>query len=225
MIDRKVVIYGIQPDEFGSLTPTAFTFDLFGFLGTNLYLQGVSIASANMFDAVFDADSLDTDTPAGVPAISFGQLAGAATGPGSTTIFGRQKLIFADSVDDPNAAQVVGEVAGRLTTDTPAVATQAQVTVTAGANEVVRVTGFGFTVTAVAAIAAALQVTLVEDHAGTPVTRWSGRYLAPAGTSKEVWIPGPFAMNISARLTVTAPGATNFVTASIAAISTGGDPT
>lgn len=216
--DRKVIIYGLQPDEFDPtfFTSIPFTFDEFGFPAFDLHLAGEWIGPTNPFVAEFDSDA--DAAPFMVPVVNFQYLAGPATGPGATTIFGRAKYAHTDSVQDPTAAQMVCDLAGELEHDAPAVNTAAVATVTAtDPASTIRVTGFGFTVTAVAAIAAPLLVELRSDTGGSNVLLWSARVLAPAGTSKEVWIKANFTAAVDAVLTVAIPGATNFVTATIEA--------
>jgi len=222
-MDNKVIIYGLRTDGGAPpvITQIAVAVTQDGFLTSNLVLQGSSIFSMNPFSAEFNVDAAILDM---VPVVNFSYLCGPATGTGATSIFGRAKYCSVESIVDPTSAQMVAELTSELLHNEPAENTAATVNASADVGQVVRIGGFGFTVTAVAAIAAPLLVTLVQDAGGAPVTLWSGRVLVPAGTSKEVWIDGPFFADVDATLTVPAPGATNFVTATIAVTTTGAAP-
>lgn len=216
MKDMKVVCYGLVSDgeDPPTYTPTAFPMSLGGIPSFNLYLNDTNISST--YANYVQQDEADFDMQC-IGAVSFGVLCGPPTGQGGTNIWGRSKFVMTDSVQDPTAAQMTCDLAGELFHHAPAVNTAAVASATATAGSSLRVTGFGFTITAVAAIAAPLTIVLEQDFAGTPVTIWSGRYLLPAGQSKEVFFKTNFTAAESVRLTVQAPGATNFVTATIEA--------
>lgn len=222
-MDQKVIIYGLSSDggDPPVITQRAFQFDTFGFLPVDLQLSGTALFSTNPFDPQFDLDDGLLDM---MPAVTFGYMCGPFDVPTDANIFGRVKYCSVESAIDPTASMMVAELASELLHNQPAVNTAATVNASADPDQFVRITGFGFTVTAVAAIAAPLLVTLIQDPSGSPVTIWSGRVLVPAGQSKEVWIEGPFAAVGEVELTVPAPGATNFVTATLAVTTTGAAP-
>ncbi len=217
-MDNKVIIYGLLAD--GS-AQRAVTVSQDGFIGSNLYLQGSTIFSVNPFDPEFNFDDGVLDM---LPVVNFGYLCGPLDPISEINIFGRAKYCSAESMLDPTASQMVAELAGDFAHDTPAVNTAAQCNVAASADQLVRITGFGFSITAVAAIVAPVLVTLTADVGGTPTILFQRRYNVPAGTTVDRWIEGPFSAFQDARLDVAAPGATNFVTAEIAFTATGSAP-
>ena len=121
-----------------------------------------------------------------------------------------------DSMNELGNALVVREQNDVTVHDAPAAATQAQTPAAQGSNgQPVIVTGIGVTLTAVAAQAAPVLVQLIEDTAGAANVLWSTQLLCPAGQSKELWIECNFAAQVDVQLTVAAPAATNFVTATL----------
>ncbi len=214
MIDRKVAIYGAVSDGGAPpvITLRAVTVSQDGFVGSNLYLQGSAIFSLNPFAPQFDVDVGTLDM---VPVVGFNYLAGPDTGTDDTTIFGRQKYAFDLSIVDPTSATLVAELAGVLSTDAPAADTAASLNV-AAVNDNVLVKGFGYTVTAVAAIAAApILIEVRSDTGGDNTLHYSARVLLPVGSSREVWIPCNFLAPVDVEITASDPGATNFVSVSL----------
>jgi len=224
MQDRKTVIYGLVSDgaDPETFVMRAVTVSQDGFIGENLFLQGSAIFSINPFDPQFDVDDGVLDM---VPVVSFNYICGPDVG--GTSIFGRMKYCAGSNLAliDPTASTMVAELASDgISHDTPADDTAAQCNVAAGAGEYVRVTGFGFSITAVAAIVVPVVVTLTGDVGGGANILFERRYVVPAGETKDVWIDGPFGIFQDVRLDVGAPGATNFVTAEIASVQTGAAP-
>jgi hypothetical protein len=220
-MDNKVIIYGYNSSAESHV---AIPIDEYQKLPVDLYLAGSTIFSLSPFNAEFNADAELFDM---VPVVNFGYIAGPATGTGDSTIFGRMKYCYGDSIEDPSSCLMVAELCGELVSNVPAVDTAASLTVAAGVpDNPVRVTGFGFTVTAVAAIVAPILVEVRSDTAGDNSLLWSGRVVVPAGESKEVWMPCNFRCPVDVQITVGAPGATNFVTASLEVnLSVGSSPT
>lgn len=216
-MDRKMVVYGLTSNEGDppTFTMTALSVSSAGLIGSNLYLQGSPIFSLNPFDAQFDVEDGILDM---VPVVNFAYLKGPFDGALDSDIFARSQYCYSGSIDNPTASQMVAELSSWMFVDTPAANTAASIRVDPDtAQDFVRIKGFGFTVTAVAAIAAPILVELREDPDGANALLWSGQVLVPAGTSKEVWIPANIAADLGAVLTVGDPGATNFVTAIIEA--------
>lgn len=225
-MDQKVVIYGLSSDGGSppTITTRAIVVSQDGFLTANLVLQNSAIFSLNPFSPQFDVDAGVLDM---VPVVNFGYLCGPQTGTGGTDIFGRAKYCAGQNlaIIDPTASQMVAELASDgIANHVPAVNTAAQVNVSASANEYVRVTGFGFSITAVNAITVPIQVTLTGDILGSATILFQRRYNVPAGTTVDRWIEGPFGIFQDVRLDVGVPGAGNFVTAEIAAVATGNAP-
>jgi len=213
MIDRKVAIYGAVSDggDPPVITLRAVTVSQDGFVGSNLYLQGSPIFSINPFQPEFNFDAGLLDM---VPVVNFPYLAGPDTGTDDTTIFGRQKYAFDLSVVDPSAAAMVAELAGVYSCDAPAADTAAVLNVAAD-NDNVLVKGFGYTVSAVAAIAAPIVIEVRSDTGGANTLHYSARVLLPVGTSREIWIPCNFLAPVDVEITASDPGATNFVSVSL----------
>lgn len=225
-MDNKVIIYGLRSDggDPPVIQQIAVNVNQSGFLTANLVLQDSAIFSMNPFSPQFDVDVGLLDM---VPVVNFQYMAGPDTGTGATSIFGRVKYCAGSNlaIIDPTASLMVSELASDgIANDVPAVNTAAQCNVGASAGEYVRVTGFGFSITAVAAIVAPIVVTLTGDVGGGATILFQRRYVVPAGQTKDVWIPGPFGIFQDVRLDVGAPGATNFVTAEIASVQTGAAP-
>lgn len=206
MADQQSIIYGTFNNGSG-LIRKAVTVDNDGNLNSNLYLGSSLIFSLNPFSAQFDVDVGVLDM---LPTVNFPYMAGPDTGTGATTIFGRQKYAADASVVDPTAALMVKELAGQMSADAPAANTAASLTVAADTNNVL-VKGFGYTVTAVAAIAAPVTIELREDSGGANTLRYQAKVLVPAGQSKEVWIDCDLEFASDVKITATNPGATNFV--------------
>lgn len=121
----------------------------------------------------------------------------------------------ASSYGETGRALLVAQVLSTPTHDAPAADTAA-VCGAAGSNGApVMITGIGFSLTAVAAVVAPVLVELREDIGGLNQVIWSTQLLAPAGTSKEVMLNVNMTAQVDCQLTVAAPGATNFVTATL----------
>lgn len=204
MANEKVTCYGID----NSQAVRALSLDQNGFLGVNLNLAGTSIFSLNPFSAQFDVDAAILDM---MPTVNFTYLAGPNTGSDNSTVFYRPKIAFSGSVVDPAAAQVTAELSGAMQTDAPAAHTAASLNVASDNATNVLVKGFGYTVSAVAAIAAPVTIEVRTDTGGANTLVYSAKVLLPVGTSREVWIPCNFLAPVDVEITATDPGATNFV--------------
>lgn len=161
-----------------------------------------------------DQESVGTDTDAvniGAAAFNY-MIARNFLGTGVFTRMASQGLTMAREVTQ--SLQTVAAV-DKSAHDAPAVDTAASVVVTEPNGFSLKVTGIGYSITAVAAIAAPVLIELREDAGGANNLLWSTQELLPVGTSKTIMIPVNFLANVDATLTVAAPGATNFVTATL----------
>lgn len=210
MADQQSIIYGTFNNGSG-LIRKAITVDNDGNLNSNLLLGSSVVFSINPFSPEFNIDAAILDM---LPTVNFPYMAGPDTGTGASTIFGRQKYAADASVVDPTASLMVKELAGSLSSDVPAANTAATLTVAAD-NDNVLVKGFGYTVAAVAAIAAPVTIELRSDTAGANTLHYAAHVLLPVGTSREVWIPCNLLLPVDVRITATNPGATNLVTVSL----------
>jgi hypothetical protein len=219
MQDRKVIIYGLE----GGDTPVAIVVTEDGFLTAQFrFSDGGTWNPLDPFSATIEDIAINAENSAPVLAFNF-MYAGLDSGTGQER-FSRMKACFSDSMSNPIDALMVAETSGELLIDAPAADTQAQVGTSFGVGVAARVTGFGFTITAVNAIVAPILVELRGDISGGNTLLWAGRYVVPAGQTVTVWIPGPFYAVDSAQVTVEAPGAGNFATASINMAGCGNSP-
>lgn len=219
----KIAIYGANPDTDTVQTFRAVTFDQFQRIPFDLNLAGTGIFSLSPFESEFNADAEIFDM---LPVVSFSYLAGPPTGTDDTTIFGRMSYCWAGALENPSSCAMVKELSGEMGTNAPAADTAASKRLTSNdVDSPVIVTGFGFSLTAVAAIATPVLIEVRGDPDGDNVLLWSGRVLCPAGESKEVFHKCNFHQYIAVEITAAAPGATNFVSVTLEGnVSVGGPP-
>lgn len=161
-----------------------------------------------------NSDSVGEDTDSiNVGVVSFGYM--VARNFQGTAVWERlnaQNLTVRNSL---NQSLQVAEVMNSTVHDAPAADTAAVAFATDPNGFAVKVTGIGYSIAAVAAIATPVLIELREDASGANNLLWSTNELLPVGTSKTVFIPVNFAALVDATLTVAAPGATNLVTATL----------
>lgn len=207
-MDNKVIIYGVGSG--GSATPIPI--DNNGLVPVDLNLNGTAIQSRNPFTwpIEFVDENLNFVPVVNAPLMESLDSLG-------NQILMAPSLVNPASVAEPPRAQLVGEVAGAFVMDDPGVNNPASCTADSpGAAQGVRVTGFGINLTAVNAIIAPIRASLISQPGTGNVLQWTALLLAPAGTSKEIWIPGPFYGFEGMQLTCEAPGAGNSVSVSMA---------
>lgn len=213
MKDRNVIIYGLQSDggDPPVITAQAFTFDQWGFLGVDLYLQGSPIYSIGGYEPISFQVSGNVDW---VPVINLPRIAGQNP-QNSEFYFGAPTFLSASTVGVPANHTQVSELFNVNTFDAPAAQTAVDFTVSAGADSAVLLEDLNVSLIAVAAQAAPVTLTITEDNGGVPTVIFQKSYIAPAGTCINDNIRLHMLASVDARVQISAPAATNFVSANL----------
>lgn len=189
---------------FGSALPVAsFPYVYSGQLDQLAVVIGRGAASSMFID----------DQDINPPTVSFAFMRGEHSN--GSNLQTPLRAMGADRVGELGVALTVVEQLDSPVHDAPVAATQAQVAIAGSNGAPVKISAIGFSLTAIAAQATPVLVELVEDTGGTPVVIWSTQVVAPAGGYVNVMMPVNMLANVDATLTVAAPAATNFVTATL----------
>lgn len=212
-MDQKVVIYGLQSDG-GSppvITTRAFQFDVYNTLPVNVYLAGTIIFSGNVYSPYSFESLALTDF---FPCQSFPFIVGQ--NPQNSDFFWQPPTFVSSlTIGVPQNHMQVSELFNVNTLDTPAAATAVDFTVSAGADSAVMLEDLNVSLVAVAAQAAPVTLTITEDNGGAATVIFRKSYIAPAGTCVNDNIRLHMLASVDARVQISAPAATNFVSANL----------
>lgn len=174
-------------------------------------LDALAVVTGRAANGSIFIDEQDTNPPV----VSFSYMKGVLAN--EALVQTPLKAMNADRAGEMGVALTVCEQIDSPIHDAPAAATAASAAIAGSGSPLalVRVSGIGFSLTAIAAQAAPVLVQLIEDIGGTPVVRWSTQVVAAAGGFVNVWMPVNMLLNVDATLQVGIPAATNFVTATL----------
>ncbi len=212
--DRKVILYALQSD-FDPLEPTytvqPIEFDVYGKIGFDLFLGGTQIFSSGGYAPISFQETGLTDF---MPSASLTFIMGQNP-QNSESYWSAPTFLSFSTLGLPANHLNVSELFYVNEFDAPASATAVDFTVSAGAGSQVLLEDLNVSLVAVAAQAASVTLTITEDNGGTPVVIFQKSYIAPAGTCINDNIRLHMTANVDARVQITAPAATNFVSANL----------